>query len=308
MWADPTRRELLAGAGSLGATAVAGCLVGGTSSSASVLSAGSLAVLFSETVGPAFESETSYGYRGEFHGSNTVMRMVLDGQADPDVIVSADVSLLRERLPENIAAWDVVFASNALVITYNPETETGNRLATGEPWYQVLLDTEGDVAGSDPDLDPLGYRTVQLFDLAETYYGVDSLGPALRENLIVDPQESHLLAAVETGDRAAAVAYENMAVDHDLPYVSLPPELDFSDPTLADHYAEATYTTDGGTSVVGTPILYALTVPSSAPHPEAGAEFVRFLLEHQELLDENGLVLTNNFPQSRGSVPEGVLP
>lgn len=303
-----TRRELLAGSTSLGAAAVAGCLAAGTSSTASVLSAGSLAGVFNGTVGPAFESETSFEYRGEFHGSNAVMRMVLDGQADPDVIVSADASLLRDRLPQDIAPWDVVFASNALVITYNPETGPGSRLSQGEPWYEVLRETDAEIARSDPDLDPLGYRTIQLFELAEDFYDVDGLAATLRSELVVDPQESHLLAAVETGDRAAAVAYKNMAVDHDLPYVSLPPELDFSDPSLADRYADATYTTDGGTTVEGTPILYAITVPPGAPNPEAGREFVRFLLAHPELLRENGLVVTDAFPRPNGPAPQEVLP
>lgn len=303
-----TRRELLSGAATIGATAAAGCLAGGTSARVSVLSAGSLAVVFNETVGPAFAEATDYAYRGEFHGSNAVMRMVLEGQKDPDVIVSADATLLRARLPDEIAPWDVVFASNALVVTYNPETAVGDRLDSGEPWYEVLRDADAEIARSDPDLDPLGYRTVQLFDLAEDYYGTEGLAADLRGNLVVDPQESHLLAAVETGDRAAAVAYKNMAVDHGLPYVSLPPELDFSDPTFADHYAQATYTTSGGTRVDGTPVLYNMTVPTDAQNPEAGRRFVRYLLDHPDLLRENGLVVTDAFPRPHGPVPEEILP
>lgn len=302
-----TRRELLAGAAGLGASALAGCIASGRGTTASVLAAGSLSVVFNEAVGPAFEEATEYGYRGEFHGSNAVMRMVLEGQKQPDVVVSADAHLLRDRLPAEIAPWDVVFASNALVVTYNPETRVGSRLADGEPWYRVLREADAEIARSDPDLDPLGYRTVQLFDLAEDYYGEAGLAADLRENLVVDPQEAHLLAAVETGDRSAAVAYKNMAVDHDLPSVSLPRELDFSDPGHADHYATVSYTTEGGATVEGTPVLYNFTVPSVAQNPTAGERFGRFVLEHPGLLRENGLEVGPSLPTTNGTVPEGVL-
>ncbi|MDZ7849449.1 MAG: extracellular solute-binding protein [Halodesulfurarchaeum sp.] len=301
-----SRRAFLAatGAGTVGA--IAGCLGGQTD--VSVLSAGSLATLFESTVGPAFEADREYGYRGEFTGSNAVMRMVLDDQKRPDVIVSADASLLRTRLPDSIAPWDVVFASNALVIAYGPETAVGNRLEAGDPWYEVLRSADAEIAMSDPDLDPLGYRAVQLFELAADYYDEPGLEDDLAGNLVVDPNEPHLLAGIESKNRAAAIVYRNMAVDHDLPFVELPDELDFSNPAYADRYAEATYTTEDGTTVEGTPVLYNLTVPETAQHPAAGRAFVSYLLGNPNLLTENGLVVTERFPAPNGPVPAEVLP
>lgn len=290
---------------------LAGCsgVLGTTSATTvSVLSAGSLAVTFNDGVGPAFEEASDYAYRGEFHGSNAVMRMVTAGQKQPDVVVSADATLLREKLQPSIATWDVVFASNALVIVYNPNTDVGSRLEAGEPWYRVLRTAETDIARSDPDLDPLGYRTVQLFKLAEEYYDKPGLAEDLTEKLVVDPEEAHLLAAVETGDRAAAVAYKNMAVDHDLPYQTLPRKLDFSDPALADHYASVSYTTESGERIAGTPIRYNATVPTDAPHPAAGRAFVEFLLANPSILRESGLVVGDAFPRPHGDVPPEVLP
>ena len=307
MMSGVSRRELLGGLAGLGATALAGCVAGGAGARVSVLSAGSLSVLCNETIGPAFESGTEYSYRGEFHGSKTVMRMVRDGQKYPDVVVSADAGLLRDELGDT-APWDVVFASNALVVTYNPDTAVGKRLGAGEPWYEVLREADARIARSDPDLDPLGYRTVQLFELAEAYYDEAGLVEDLTDNLVVDPQEAHLLAGIETGERAAAVAYRNMAVDHDLPFVSLPPELDFSDPGLADHYASATFTMDDGTTVEGTPVLYNMTVPSVAENRDVGERFVGFVLSRPDLLQEGGLVVPDAFPDTRGPVPQEVLP
>ncbi|MFB6086149.1 MAG: extracellular solute-binding protein [Halodesulfurarchaeum sp.] len=301
-----SRRQFLSSTGAGTICALAGCLGGKTK--VSVLSAGSLASVFESTLGPAFEAERDYGYRGEFHGSNTVIRMALDGQKRPDVVVSADASLLRERLPDSIAPWDVVFATNALVIAYAPATEVGRRLAAGEPWYEVLRSADAEIARSDPDLDPLGYRAVMLFELAEDYYDEPGLAKDLAANLVVDPSEPHLLAGIESKNRAAAIVYRNMAVDHDLPYVELPDELDFSNPADADHYADVTYTTADGTTVKGRPILYSATVPKQAPHPEAGRAFVEFLLANPDLLTENGLVVPDRLPNPHGAVPAEVLP
>lgn len=310
-----TRRELLATGGALGVGAIAGCASTSGAGSVSVLSAGSLAVVFNEVVGPAFEEATGYGYQGEFHGSNAVMRMVLEGQKRPDVVVSADDRLLREKLQGRSSPkseWDVVFASNSVGITYaesfgGEQTEFAERLEAGDPWYRALLETDSNIARSDPDLDPLGYRTVMLFELAESYYDEPGLAGELKESLQIDPEEAHMLAAVETGDRVAAVTYRNMAADHGLPFLSLPDELNFSNPQLADHYGSVSYTMEDGHTVEGSPVLFAATVPTHVDDPAPGRAFVRFLLENLDLLAENGLIVDDSYPIANGPVPGEVL-
>ncbi|MEF8820901.1 MAG: extracellular solute-binding protein, partial [Halovenus sp.] len=300
-----SRRTFL---GVLGSSVVvtAGCLSEGEG--VSVLSAGSLSIILGNTINTSFEEETGIPVQSEFHGSNAVMRFITSGQKSPDVVASADADLLREQLRPDYTTWDVVFASNAVGITYNPDTQLGQLLENETPWYRALREADSEIAMSDPDLDPLGYRTVQLFKLAEEYYDVDGLAQRLIDRLVIDPQEAHLLAGIETGDRAGAVCYRNMAVDHGLPFVSLPDELNFSNPEYADRYAQATYTTDEGTTIEGTPVLYNATVLTSADEPENGRQFLRYLLQNRALLRENGLVVDDRFPRTNGDVPEGVLP
>jgi molybdate/tungstate transport system substrate-binding protein len=266
-----------------------GCLgTGGVN----VLSAGSLAVVLDEKVGQEFESDTGTAYSGEYHGSNVVMRMVEEGQKNPDVVVSADARLLRRKLYGEYADWDAVFASNAVGIAYNAETEVGERLEADDAWYDVLRSAEeGEVAISDPDLDPLGYRAVQMFELAEEKYGIDGFRDKMLSKVYEEPQEPQLLTGVRTGSRSAAVSYKNMAVDHNLPFHELPDGINFSDPEQAEQYAEATYTTEDGTTFEGTPVLYNVTVLNSADNKDAGYEFVNYLLENRELLAEGGLSL-----------------
>jgi molybdate/tungstate transport system substrate-binding protein len=296
------RREFLAATAGSVATATTGCL---GSQGVSVLSAGSLAVVLDETVGPAFERETGTGYGGEYYGSKAVMRMVEEGQKEPDVVVSADAGLLRERLYNRYTDWDVVFASNSVGIAYDDDTRVGERLGAGEAWYEVLRDAdEGEVAISDPELDPLGYRAIQMFELAEEKYGLDGFKRGMASKVYEEPQEPQLLAGVRSGTRSAAIAYRNMAVDHDLPFREPDDDLNFSDPGLADVYAEATYTTEGGETVEGSPVLYNATVLDDAERYEAGVAFVNHLLDSDETLAENGLSVPE--PRYNGEVPEGV--
>jgi len=297
-----SRRAVLGLVGSAGVAGLAGCLGG---ESVSVLAAGSLGTALEERIGPAFADRSGTEVHGEYHGSAVVVRMVRDRQTNPDVAISADAGLLRDRLYPEHATWDVTFGANEVGLAYNPETALGGRLAAGDPWHEVLLAADsGELAISDPDLDPLGYRAVHLLALAERHYGVDGLREAVLADAYLEPTEQRLLAGVETGNRAVAVAYKNMARDRDLPFSELPASLNFSDPAHADRYASVAYTTDDGYTVRGSPTLYSATVLESADSPTAGEAFVQFLLDSPGLLGESGLAVPDVLPRSHGQTPE----
>ncbi|WP_418282465.1 extracellular solute-binding protein [Halorubrum sp. DTA98] len=301
-----SRRSVLASLSGGTLLGAAGCL--GTTDSVSVLSAGSLAVVLDDHVGRRFEEETGIDYHGEYYGANAVMRMIEDGGKHPDVAVSADEALLRDRLYGEHTDWDVAFASNSIGLAYAPDTAFGARLDDGEPWYEVALDAgEGELAISDPDLDPLGYRAMLAFRLAEAEHDIDGFVDALTDRVYREPEEPQLLAGVDAGNRAAAVAYRNMAVDHGLPFHEFPAAYDFSNPAYADRYGSVSYTTDEGYTATGRPIVYNATVLADADTPDAGREFVRFLADSRELLWEHGLSV-DGFPDGHGNVPDEVIP
>ena len=304
-----SRRGVLAAVGVSTVGSLTGCLGGNGSDSGAVnvLSAGSLARTFEDHVGPAFEAETELDLHGEYYGTNAVMRMVTDETKHPDVIVSADATLLRDRLSPTVADWDIVFAANSLGIAYNPDTEFGQQLDDGEPWYDLARSTdEGDLAISDPELDPLGYRAMQAFELAEAEHDLDGFREAMADRVYVEPQEPQLLAGVETGSRMGAVVYRNMALDHDLPFVEFPDAYNFADPERRAAYAEATYTFEDGEIIEGRPILYNLTVPDDADNREAGYRLVQYILDNPSLLDEAGLTVSEAFPRASGELPEAI--
>jgi molybdate/tungstate transport system substrate-binding protein len=82
--------------------------------------------------------------------------------------------------------------------------------------------------------------------------------------------------------------------------VELPPEINLSDPKLARWYSEARVHIPGAhraasdsVEFVGEPIVYALTIPTSAPHPRTAQAFVRFIFspEGQAILKDNGFTV-----------------
>jgi len=299
-----TRRGFLAAGAIL---PLVGCL-DGSADSVSVLSAGSLARTFEEYVGPAFHDETGIEVRGEYYGTNAVMRMVEDRTKHPDVIVSADATLLRDRLYEDVTDWDVEFATNSVGIGYNDETTFGQRLEKGEPWYEVALDTDdGDLTIADPNLDPLGYRAVQAFELAEAEYGLDGFREAMLERVYREPEEPQIMAGVESGGRAGAIVYRNMAVDHDVPYRDFDDAYNFSDPERNAHYATAEFTTDEeGYTAEGRAVVYNATVNDEADEPAAGRRLVNFLAHTPDVLEAAGLTVPDGMPVSEGDLPEGL--
>ena len=275
----------------------------------SLLSAGSLARTFEEHVGPAFESETGIRLRGEYHGSNALLRMIEDRTKAPDVVVSADATLLRDRLYGDETDWDVEFATSSLGIGYDTRTPVGRRLDAGDPWYEVAPDADaGAVAIADPDLDPLGYRAVQAFELAGRVHGRPGLRETLLDLAYREPKEPQLLTGVTTGSRAAAVVYRNMAVDHGIGFTEFPSAYNFAEPDRAAQYATATYTTDDGYTAVGRPIVYNVTVRDGADAPVAGRRLVEFLVDNSDRLTAAGLSVAGPLPRAVGAAPEAIDP
>ena len=302
-----SRRSVLATTGTVAGLGFAGCL-GSTATSVRVLAAGSLARTFEDHVGPEFREETGIELRGEYYGANAVMRMVEDRTKHPDVVVSADATLLRDRLYGEFTDWDVAFATNSIGIGYTEQSTFGRRLEDGEPWYDLARGTdEGDLAIGDPNLDPLGYRAVQAFDLAAKEYGLDGFREDMLAVVYEEPDEPQLMVGVESGSRAGAIVYRNMAVDHGVPFLEFPDAYNFAAPELADHYATVEFTTDEeGYTAEGRPIVYNATVTDDADEPDAGHQFVQFLADRPDLLEEAGLTVGSNVPIPNGAVPEAV--
>jgi molybdate/tungstate transport system substrate-binding protein len=236
----------------------------------------------------------------EAHGSAQVARLVAEGTKDPDIVSLADVALFDSPLHP---AWFAEFATNSIVIAYNSETDGGRRLAEAgsDRWYRPLLDGIS-LGRTDPDLDPLGYRTLFVLELATDYYGTDAdLRTAIPRREQLYP-ETQLISQFETGSIDAAVAYRSMAVERGYDYVELPPEIDLSAPEYTERYATASYELPEGKVVDGGVVSYGSTV--RRPTPAAIDVFER--QTRGEYLEQFGFVVPDDYPRYTGDVPDAI--
>ena len=172
---------------------------------------------------------------------------------------------------------------------------------------------------SDPALDPNGYRTMIVLQLAERYYRQPGLARRLDAAMpprYQRPKEADLTALLQAGELDYAWTYRSLAETSGLRYLTLPKAIDLSDPALAKAYESASVRIPGASrsgrdslTLRGEPIVYALTIPVGAPHPVLAAAFVRFALSEdgRAILQKNGFVVLPS-PMVIGTPPAGLLP
>lgn len=303
------------------------CTTSSQSRAVSVLYAGSLATVMENGLGPAFSKATGYEYQGEAQGSLGAARMIRDRLRSPDVFISADPSVNESVLMgssnSDLVTWYLTLASSQLVLAYNPNSKFAAQFqavaAESIPWYEVLATPGLRFGRGDPSIDPKGYRTLFLFDLAAKHYHRAEL-----PGLLGDPMnpaqvfpEVVLLARMSSGQIDAGIFYKHEVVAHKLPFIGFPPEISLGDSKFSALYQQVSYTTPNGEKVTGAPILFTITIPATVRH-KAGAEaFVRFLLSSRTLLEEFGFGSVDNRvggdkmqipPELRGFSSEGDQP
>ncbi len=288
-----SRRAVLAAMPAVGLAGCSGVL--GRGEAVSMLVAGSLNDAVENGLRPAVDA----GLQAAAHGSAEAARLVAAERKDPDIVSLADVALFDSLLG---AAWVAEFATNALVVAYNSETVAERRLTAGTPWYEVLLAEDVSVGRTDPDVDPLGYRTLFCLELATDYYGTDGdLREAIPRTDQIYP-ETQLVSQFETGAIDVAVTYRNMAEERGYDYVDLPAEIDLSDPDLDDRYGATSYELPDGTVVSGDVISYGSTLRRES-------ERTREVFEAHitgEYLTEFGFTVPDDYPRYTGDVPESI--
>jgi ABC-type molybdate transport system substrate-binding protein len=270
----------------------------------SVLYAGTLVGIFERHVGPALENVTGYTFQGEGKGSIALANLIKAKVRQPDVFVSADVSvnkILQGPANGDYVAWWVPLARTEMVIAWSPKSRFGadfQAAKDGTRSFESVLTQPGLRFGrADPELGPKGYRTLFTFDLDARRIGDPALPQKIlggRDNSSQLFPEEQMVARLQAGELDAGTFYKVEAVEAGLPYLSLPKEINQGDVTLAAQYATATYTTKKGMTYIGAPIIYTVTIPRTVRNPAGAQAFVGYLLgpDGQAMLAAQGLDTT----------------
>ncbi len=218
-------------------------------------------------------------------GSSKLARLIAESGKPADVMASADYAVIDKTLIPGKASWNVRFAANQMVLCYTDKSQHAKDI-TAENWYDIL-GREGVKWGhSDPDLDPAGYRSLMVIQLAEIYYKSQGLYKKLIDNrpqTQVLPDAAQLVRNLKEGALDYAWEYISVAVQHQLKYIKLPDNINLGDYAYDDFYRQATVEVSGskpGTKIKkhGKSITYGVTAIKDGPNNEAAIAFLHYML------------------------------
>ncbi len=249
-----------------------------------IFHAGSLSVPFAEIEKNFEKMYPEVDVLRESGGSTKMARMISEVGKPADIMASADYVVIDKNLIPKFASWNVRFASNQMVLCYTGKSKYADEI-NGDNWIDILRRENVVWGHSDPNLDPCGYRSLMVLQLAEKYYNQPGLYDALianRPEKNVRPKSVELISLLQSGHMDYAWEYLSVAVQHGLKYVTLDKHLNLGDYTMTDYYSSARVQVTGkkpGTFIdrVGKSITYGVTMIDKAPNPEAAEAFLAYL-------------------------------
>lgn len=249
-----------------------------------VFHAGSLSVPFKELADSFMVMHPGVKVLTESAGSLASIRKITDLHKPCDLLASADFTLIDQLLIPEYASWNLQFAGNELAVVYQPESAHAAEVNAGN-WHRILLLPDVKTGRSDPDSDPCGYRTVLSLKLASAYYQQADLYLKMleKDKQYIRPKEVDLLALLESGTIDYIFIYKSVALQHKLPFVELPDEINLGSYDQRDVYSTVSTQVAGNTpdekiTVKGEPMIYGITVPENAPNKKAALAFIELLM------------------------------
>jgi molybdate/tungstate transport system substrate-binding protein len=229
-------------------------------------------------------------------GSLVCARKITELKRECDIMASADYFVINELLIPDYADWSIKFATNEIVIAYGKKAKYASEI-NGSNWFEILSRPDVIYARSDPDSDPCGYRTLFSLMLAEKYYGKCGLADkmAAKNRDYIRPKEVDLIALLESNAIDYMFQYKSVAIQHGLNYVTLPSEINLSDPEKQELYKSVSTDVTGSKpetrmKVTGDYINYSITIPKNSKHKDIAIDFLCFMLGEKgvEILRHNG--------------------
>ena len=218
-------------------------------------------------------------------GSTKMARMITELNKPADIMASADFKVIDKILIPKNADWNIRFASNQLVLCYTDKSRYASEV-NDKNWIEILGRKDVVWGHSDPNIDPCGYRSLMVLQLAEKYFNE----PGLHDRLIANrpqknirPKSVELVNLLKTGHMDYAWEYLSVAVQHELKYVKLDDHINLGNYVFDDYYKNAEVKVTGekpGTWItqVGKSCTYGITLVKNAPNRAGAVRFLEFML------------------------------
>ncbi len=264
---------------------ISGCRSSDYSDEIRIIHAGSLSLVVRDVVKMFNKEYPDIKVITESWGSKDGARQITELKKPCDLYISADDRLIEAFLFPEHAKFSIPFAGNEMVIAYTNDSKYSGEI-TAENWYEFLRRSDVATARSSPDTDPCGVRAVLLMILSGNYYKIPDLKDQLeaKNHNFIRPKEADLIALLQKRSVDYLYIYKSLAVQHNFQFITLPDEVNLSNPDLSDVYKNAAFETVGNRPgskyrEVGSPIVYGLTIPVPSKNPEGAEKFIEILLD-----------------------------
>ena len=250
-----------------------------------IFHAGSLTVPFAAMEKKFEAAHPDIDILREAGGSTKMARMISELGKPADIMASADYMVIKKNLMPKYADFNIRFATNQMVLCYTDKSKSAKEI-NADNWYKILQ-KKGVVWGhSDPNLDPCGYRSLMVLQLAEKYYKVPGLYDktvANRPKKNIRPKSVELVSLLKTGHMDYAWEYLSVAVQHKLKYLVLPKNINLADYQMDPFYKNAKVKVTGkkpGTFITrtGKSITYGVTMIKNSPNPKGAEAVLAYML------------------------------
>ncbi len=235
----------------------------------------------------------------EAGGSTKMARMISEVGKPADIMAAADYKVIDGNLIPQFADWNIRFATNQLVLCYTDQSRFADKI-NKDNWYKILQKKGVEWGHSDPNLDPCGYRSLMVMQLAEKYYGVKGLYNKLiasRHKKNIRPKAVEIVNLLKTGNMDYAWEYLSVAVQHKLKFVKLNDHINLGNYKFDKFYSLARVKVTGkkpGTWKIkkGKSCTYGITMIKNCANPVAARAFLQYMLS-----PEGGLKVLKNMGQ-----------
>ena len=238
-------------------------------------------------------------------GSDAIARSILEGSVPADVYLPITATPMRTLMRVGRAKIAYPVAGTEMVILYSPKsrfvTHFVEAAANKRNWWDVLQEPGLRFARSNPADDPGGRNIIFSMMLAGKIYRLPGLVDRVL-GLPMNPAQVQsgvdVRRGLESGEIDAAGSYKIATRLGNIPFLSLPPEINLTDTHLRERYPDISLTVDGKT-FYPEPLFFYAAALEGAKNPEGAIKFVNWLRSTQAAAQfkNNGFTLPDTgFP------------
>jgi molybdate/tungstate transport system substrate-binding protein len=223
---------------------------------------------------------------GRAQGSDALAKLIVAGSIAADVFIPVTPGPMMTVLKGGKASLATPVARTEMVIAYSPRGKYARQFADAAAagrgamlWWQILQQRDLRFGRTDPIVDPQGRNIIFTLQLAEAFYKQPGLAQSILGQTINPAQifsEPTVEARLQSGELDAAAAYKIQPGAFNLPFVSLPAEINLGSDAMRDRYAQQSLEI-GGVTRRPEPLVYYAAVLDASVHKERAVAFVDWL-------------------------------